>query len=426
MSVPRPPIRVDRQSIDFNFALRCPSRLLTLIVIALLANGSVYAQQTMDPEQSVSQSPVGGAAGSSEETPRTFFPGVDLSVARDSNVQLSNTNPRSSSVTIVSPYLRAEGRSGQRKFDATARVDSGHYANSSGDNYTDASLVGNGDFTFSERSGLKLRAEDRHGHDPRGTTNITLSSEPDRYNQPLIDGIFSYGAKGAAGRIELEAGALRRSYVNNRLYTDVLDRRQMNYGATFFWRVAPKTELLAEARRTNFKYDTSTQLDSAETRLYIGAKWEATAATEGTVRVGRLNKDFDSAAVDDISSSSWEVSVRWSPLSYSVFDLTTSKQTYESTGAGSAMLTTISGLAWSHDWSSRVRSQLQLARRKDDFPAAVPARTDNTTITGAYIGYQFRRWMRLGAAYTHTSRDSDIATYVYARNVFMLSALIAL
>jgi hypothetical protein len=361
------------------------------------------------------------------EQPRgNFFPGIDLAVGHDSNVQLSSSNPRGSSVSIVSPYLRVEGRAGQHKLNATARADSGHYANSSGDNYTDASLIGNGDFSFSERSGLKLRAEDRRGHDPRGTTNITLSSEPDRYNQPLIDGIFGYGAKGAAGRIELEAGALRRSYVNNRLYTDVLDRRQTNFGATFFWRVAPKTELLAEGRRINFKYDTSTPLNSAETRLYVGAKWEATAATEGTVRIGRLKKDFDDPTVDDISSSSWEVGVRWSPRTYSVFDLTTSKQTYESTGAGSAMLTTYTALAWSHDWSSRVRTQLQAAKRKDDFPGALPARTDNTTITGANIGYQFRRWMRLGASYLHTSRDSDVATYVYARNLFLLTASIGM
>jgi hypothetical protein len=393
----------------------------------LLAMGNAFGQQPMGDQGAPQPVQFTSAPDTDEEEMRgTYFPGIDLSVAHDSNVQLSSGNPRSSNVTIVSPHLRVEGRPGQNRFDATLRADSGHYANSSGDNYTDALLVGNGDLSFSERSGLKLRAEDRRGHDPRGSTNVPLSSEPDRYNQALIDGIFSYGSQGAAGRVELEAGALRRSYVNNRAYTDVLDRRQTNYGATFFWRVAPKTELLAEARRTSFKYDVSTLLDSAETRLYVGAKWEATALTEGTVRVGRLKKDFDSPAVADISSSSWEVGVRWSPLTYSVFDLATSKQTYESTGAGSAMLTTQTGLTWSHNWSGRVRSQLQAVKRKDDFPGAAPARTDNTTVTAANIGYQFHRWMRLRASYTHTSRDSDIGTYVYTRDLWMLSAAIVL
>lgn len=398
-----------------------------LVATTLLATGSAFSQQPMgdegapQPAQATASADVG-----SEETRGTYFPGIDLSIAHDSNVQLSNSNPRSSSVTIVSPYLRVEGRPGQHKLDAIVRADSGHYANSSGDNYTDASLAGNADLLFSGRSSLKLRAEDRRGHDPRGSTNIPLSGEPDRYNQWLIDGVFGYGASGAAGRVELEAGTLRRSYVNNRANTDVLDRHQTNYGGTFFWRVAPKTDLLAELRRTNFKYDVSTTLDSNETRTYLGVTWEATALTEGTIRVGRLKKDFDSAAVADISSSSWEAGVRWSPLTYSVFDLATSKQTYESTGAGSAMLTTYNSLTWSHDWSGRVRSQLQAAKRKDDFPGAAPARTDNTTITAANIGYQFRRWMRLGASYTHTSRDSDIGTYVYTRNLWMLSALVEL
>ncbi len=404
-----------------------PVFALVPLAALLLASGSALGQQPMGDQGAPQAAQSYDSSDEQGEEPRgTFFPGVILSAGHDSNVQLSNSSPRSSSVTIVSPYLRAEGRPGQHKLDGTLRVDSGRYANSSGDNYTDASLAGDGDFSFSGRSGLKLRAEARRGHDPRGTTNITLSSEPDRYNQELVDGVFGYGAQGAAGRLELEAGALRRRYVNNRAYTDVLDHRQMNAGVAFYWRVAPKTELLAELRRADFKYETSTLLDSTETKTYVGVKWEATALTEGTIRVGRLKKDFDSSAVADISSSSWEVGVRWSPRTYSVFDLATSKQTYESTGAGSAMLTTQTGLTWSHDWSSRVRSQLQAAKRKDDFPGAVPARPDNTTITGANIAYQFRRWMRLGASYSHTSRDSDIGTYVYARNLWMLTAAIGL
>lgn len=400
--------------------------LVLLVAVSLFATGSGFAQQPGVPGNQSDASPQTLSDSVGDEAQRTFFPGIDLSVAHDSNVQLSSSNPRSSSVSIVSPYIRAEGRPGQHKLDATLRMDSGRYANSSGDNYNDYSLLGDADLSFSERSGLKLRAEDRRGHDQRGSTNITLSGEPDRYNQALVNGIFSYGSQGAAGRVELEVGTLRRTYINNRLYTDALDRRQTNLGGTFYWRVAPKTELLVEGRRTSFKYDVSTLLDSAETRLYVGAKWEATALTEGTVRVGRLKKDFDSSAVADISSSSWEVGVRWSPLTYSVFDLATSKQTYESTGAGSAMLTTQTGLTWSHNWSSRVRSQLQAVKRKDDFPGAAPARTDDTTVTAANIGYQFRRWMRLGASYTHTSRDSDIGTYVYTRDLWMLTAAIAL
>ena len=325
MPAPRPTqVGLQPQSIDPNALARCTPRFLIFLASALLATGSAFGQQSMGDQGAPQPVQTYDSPDDQTEQPRgNFFPGIGLALGHDSNVQLSNSSPRSSSVSIVSPYLRVEGRPGQHKLDATLRVDSGHYASSSGDNYTDASLVGNGDFSFSERSGLKLRAEDRRGHDPRGSTNITLSSEPDRYNQALLDGIFGYGAKGAAGRVELEAGGLRRSYVNNRAYTDVLDRRQTNFGAAFFWRVAPKTELLLEARRAGFKYDVSTLLDSTETKTYLGVKWEATALTAGTIRIGRLKKDFDSSAVADISSSSWEIGVRWSPLSYSVFDLAT-------------------------------------------------------------------------------------------------------
>ncbi len=56
----------------------------------------------------------------------------------------------------------------------------------------------------------------------------------------------------------------------------------------------PKTSLLLEARHTELDYKyTASQLDSEELRYYIGATWDATAATSGTIKVGPVEKKFD-------------------------------------------------------------------------------------------------------------------------------------
>jgi len=374
--------------------------------------------QTQQPTQPVApMAPAGFPVG-----PLVVYPGIDLAVGHDDNLFLRPANRSSSNFTIVSPYVRAEARPGPHKFDVALRIDDGRYHSSSADNYTDYWLLGNGDLVFSGRMGLKLRAELRHGHDPRGSTDRGISATPDEYDNTGVDGVFRYGAPGARGRIEIDAGAFARRYTNNRLTTVAADRDTKVLGGTFFWRVMPRTELLFQAQHRNIDYQLATStLSSTEDRLYIGAKWEATAATSGYAKFGRLNKNFNSAARADFSGSSWDVGVRWSPLTYSVFDLYSSKQANESTGFGDTTVTKLYGITWSHAWTSRLRTQVLASLRNDNFNGAGVTRQDDTISYGLKAAYDFRRWLRFGAEYTHFTRDSNLNAFDYKRNLLLFT-----
>ena len=387
--------------------------LFGLGAAALLAAGSVFAQGQAPAPTGPAGFPVG---------PLTVFPGIDLAHGYDDNLFLRPTARTSSSFTVVSPYIRAEAKPGPHKFDLGFRIDDGRYHSSPADSYTDYSLLGNGDMVFSGRAGLKMRAEHRHGHDPRGSTDRGVSATPDEYDNTGIDGVFRYGAPGAQGRIEIDAGAFARRYTNNRISTSAADRDTSQLGGTFFWRVMPRTELLAQVghRNIDYKLGTST-LDSTETRYLVGVKWEATAATTGIAKFGHLKKDFDSAARQDFSGSSWDVGVRWSPLSYSVFDFTSSKQTSESTGVGDTVVGKNYGVTWSHAWSSRLRTQALATFRNDTFVGPGVTRKDDNTSFGVKVAYDFRRWLKLGAEYTHFVRDSNDNTFNYKRNLLLFT-----
>ena len=351
-----------------------------------------------------------------------MYPGVDLAHGYDDNLFLRPTATSSSSYTVVSPYVRAEAKTGPHKFDFGLRIDSGRFHSSPADSYTDYAFVGTGDMVFSGRAGLKLRAEHKRGHDGRGSTDRGISATPDEYDTTGISGIFRYGAQGARGRIEVDGAANTRSYVNNRTTTQAGDRNTLGAGGTFFWRVMPRTEVLAQLSFSdiNYKLASSTQ-DSTETRLLAGVKWEATAATTGTAKFGRQLKTFSSAGRQDFSDSSWDVGLRWSPLTYSVFDFVTSKQTGESTGIGDTIVGTNYGITWSHAWSSRLRTQALAGLRNDAFQGAGITRKDDTTSFGLKVAYDFRRWLRLGAEYTHAERDSNDNTFNYKRNLLLFT-----
>lgn len=365
------------------------------------------------------EAPSGIAAGATR-----VQAGADFAAGRDDNVFLSDTNKRSSKYRIFSPYARLEA-AGRHKLDLGLRYDFGRYADTPSDNYDDRTLSAGADLQFTGRAGLRARAEYRHGHDPRGSTDRPFGERPDEYKHTGADGTFRYGAPGAQGRIEVDAGHYQRRYENNRSVTEAFDYDTSSGGATFFWRVAPRTELLFQGQRQSYDYELgSSTLDSDETRFYAGARWTATARTEGTVKFGHLKKDFVEPSRQDVSSSSWDVGVRWSPLTYSIFDFTTSRQTNESTGLGNTILTSSYGISWTHNWNSRLRTQLIGVRRNDEYQGAT--REDDTTTTGARITYQFRRWARFGVEYTHAKRDSDSNPFDYTRNLLLFSAGLSL
>lgn len=385
--------------------------------VALFGSGVAFAQNPPTPA-AVSTSSGGIPVG-----PLSVFPSIELAQGYDDNLFWTRNNRKSSSYTVVSPQVRAEARSGPHAFGATLRMTHGSYWSSSSDNFTNYSFVGDGDLVFSGRSGLRLRAEFNHAINPRGSTDLPLTKAPDQYNDYGLGGVFRYGAPGAQGRIEIDSGAFARRYTNNHSTTDPYNRNTWQLGGTFFWRAMPRTEVLVQAQHRDIHYTDPTppSQSSTENRYYLGLKWDATAKTTGTVKFGYLTKNFDSSSQKNYSGTSWDAGVRWSPLTYSVFDFTTSRQTQESTGVGDAILSSAYGVSWNHAWNSRFRTQGILGYRNDDFIDSSPHRKDDTTTLGIKAFYSFRRWLLFGAEYTHFDRNSNLSIYDYKRNLYLLT-----
>ena len=179
-------------------------------------------------------------------------------------------------------------------------------------------------------------------HDNRGSgisdnTGIVFQT-PDTYADTIVDATYTYGTPGAKMNLELAASYLDKSYTNHEELTQYFDYTQPELGATFFYRVMPKTDLLLQARYNDVSYDTNRpfadKLDSSEQNYQIGVTWDATAKTTGIAKVGYLIKDFDSPSYNSHEFPSWEVAVDWSPRKRTTFNLTTNSTAIESQGTG--------------------------------------------------------------------------------------------
>jgi hypothetical protein len=363
--------------------------------------------------------PSGDAAGIKAE-PFAIFPAASAWVGHVDNLLYASDNKVSSGYTSVAPAVIGELKSGLNIFTAGYVGQWGWYNSSSADNFNDHHLGATGKMPFSSRLRLDVAVDYFKQHDPRGSTDRAISSEPDRWHSGGADAILNYGAKDAQGRLEFEVSGADKRYENNRAITVAADRDFRYYSGTFYYRVMPKTSLLFQVSRSSFDYlDDATLLDNTETRYLVGATWDVTAITSGTVKLGQLKKDFTDSSRRDFSGFSWEANARWSPRTYSHVDLTTSRTTYDPTGIGDFILTRFLGVRWTHDWTDRISSAIDAYTADDKYTGA--ERDDKRNSIGFRLTYKMRRWLKLGAEYNYTKRDSNLDGFDFTRNIFMLS-----
>jgi hypothetical protein len=373
-----------------------------------------YAYPATPPES-------GAASVQLGDTPFFFTPYLGVAYGHDSNLFFSDINKKGSNIFIGSGGVSIDARSPNSVFQVNAQVQDGRYTSSTQDSYIDSNVDTRLDYAIDRRNFVRAGITYIRGHDPRGSTDRPFGNTPDKYRQG--DPYFTYalGAPGAQGRVEVYYSDMFKRYINNREFTFASDRDQQEYGAAFYVRAMPRTYGLIEAREDNIRYKVSGPSTSAdETRLYLGVSWEATAATTGTIKFGRLKRDFIADNLQDFTGNSWEGIVSWAPRTYSKFDFYTARQTNESTGLGNFILTSVGGVTWSHDWSSYVRTAVDLRYQRDSYEGF--DRTDKTWLAGLKAGYKFRRWLTLGAEYDYWKRDSSLDIYDYTRNLFLITA----
>ena len=394
------------------------NKLAASVAIALVTGpGMAHAQIRPTYQYPAEQSARAGVQLGT--TPLFVTPYMGVAVGRDDNLFLSNVNEKSSTVYLFSPGFSLDARGSASVFQLKYQGQAGRYPQSDPDNYVDHTARALLDFAFDRRNFLRLGLDYIYSHDPRGSTDRPIAGRPDRYRLVTPSITYAFGAPGARGRVEVYASEADRRYLNNRATTEVSDREATEVGAAVYVRVAPRTYVLGEVRHTEIDYRLPAVPASGEERRYYGGvSWEATAATVGTLKVGRLERKFDTAGED--TASSWEGIVSWSPRTYSKFDFFTSRQTNESTGLGRFILSSIAGVSWNHAWSSVLSTGVDLRLQKDDYRGF--DRRDEIRSLGLRAGYKFRRWLTIGAEYTHTNRDSNTPLFEYDKNLYLLTA----
>jgi polysaccharide biosynthesis protein VpsM len=369
-------------------------------------------------------------------------PTIGLTVGHDSNVAQTNVNEVSSFFTRVSPGVRLDSGNETRSFSLAYELDAARYQDSSPDDYSDHRLNAGVTLSPTVRTKIDVGADYERGHDRRGTnsrqglqTAIGSSGNPipivsdgldlDRWVRKGVDVGFHYGAPGARGALGLSAGVSNLDYNNNKSYSQFGNRQLQYLEGRFGWRIASKTQAFLSARDAKISYDLARRasgisLDSDEKTFLVGLQFDASAKTSGHFGIGRTKKDFDDARLRSYSGTAWDVGLQFRPRSYSVIDLSANRGTQEAVnfirGASGVnaldtdyLVSNTLTLAWTHGWSDRFHTGVDIGREKLDFRlAGNTIRNDVLDFWGLSADYQLRDWLSLGAGYKAYDRNSGI------------------
>jgi polysaccharide biosynthesis protein VpsM len=346
---------------------------------------------------------------------------------------------QSSQLWKLAPSLLMQFKHARSFLEFRYKGNYGWYDRSSDDNYADHALQAGAYLLLGERGGLDLVASYDALHDNRGTgltqgidpASGAFPQSPDRYTTGQFLGRYTYGVSHTRAFVVLEASTDKITYHNNLALTQPFDRDESYGQATFGFRVRSKTSLELSVQAQDFKYDrpraTGLNLDSREYRYLLGVVWEATGTTTGSVRVGGVTKKYDDPALPSFSGPSWEVAIRWSPRTYSHFDLSTRRYTAEPVQlVGTVTDAAGYSVSWSHEWSSRLESKLAVSEVEYTYHFVTGnPRKDKSPQYGLALTYTMRPWLRWEAGVDINARHSPVASYNFNETIARLGARIA-
>lgn len=358
------------------------------------------------------------------------YPALGVGTKYDSNIYRLPSNELSDWALVVAPTIFAEAQKGDDVYSLLYEGEYAVYDKYDNINYDDHLIKAAADWKLGVRSSLGLSVQWRQDHDDPGSTD--RSGIPgrlrgvDKWRAPSAEGIYTYGADGAKGRIELGAEYAQKRYFNNEEFTRFSDLDEAGVRGAFYWRLQPKTSAKFEVGYKDFDYLESpltngienTQ-DSYQTRFLLGLTWEALGKTTGKALFGYNQKRFDSDLREDSDDFSWQVGVEWRPQTYSRLNFDTGQDYIESTGQGDAINRKFVQATWSHYWKPRFVTDLKV--RYEDRDYLGDPREDQRWRAGIEATYRMRRWLDITAEYEYWDNSSNQPIEDYTKNVFWLN-----
>lgn len=348
-----------------------------------------------------------------------FFATAGVAYSDDDNIFRQETGEISDNITTISLGLGAEWLLGKHSLSAQYDGQFAYYDKNSNEDYKDHSLGADLFLDLTPKFKLDLQANADRGHEDRGSAGVAsgVSSVPNETEEDRLFAGLSYGRRSAKAQVELDLEARDLRYTNNN--EQDRDRDIDTVAGRIFFNLAAKTSLFIEALNRDIDYlnPGSRNRDSTERNYSLGIDWEATRKTTGRIKIGRLEKDFESASETDDDFRSVDANVVWEPQTYSQVTFGASRQASETSTTDSFITGSLVYADWEHGFNQRLRFNANIREGKDDYSG-----TREDDLSSIRLGLKYRFGIvDVGVSYAYSERKSNEADASFEDNIYMLS-----
>jgi hypothetical protein len=371
--------------------------------------------------------------GYTTESGLTVLPLLESSLKYDDNYTRTS-DAQSSSIFDIKPGVALESDRNGNQYRVAYQMDAGFYSNTSDDNYLDHTFATNNFVRVNSRNGIGFNYAFLMQHDTRGSgiasgdALVASLTSPVEYKTHTASATYVYGADTAKGRVEATIDFEDRTYTNYRgsavLDTTFEDYTQFGGDVAFYAQVFPATKLLLQVDYNDRAYTKNARngnsQDYTDIYYFTGATWDVTGKTNGKLRLGLQDKQFDDSTREDRDSFSWDLTLDWSPIEYSTLTVEGGLRNEDAESEEGDLDATRIELSWKHYWLHNVYSDIGVGYNHKDYNSVT--RTDETSRAKIMAGYEIYDLVDLSLGWSGQDNESDSVGYTYKQNVWSINA----
>jgi hypothetical protein len=281
-----------------------------------------------------------------------------------------------------------------------------------------------------------------HSETAKGTTFSAGTSIDDNSIQPYsaADTAKEYKAYRAFVDLLLMAGSmteigagyerLSRRFDEDRFKFDDYDRNR--YDISLLYKKSEKFPLLLEYRfvqqdNNDPIRDISTDYDTHT--IFVGSRWRPDSKLSGALRVGYINSNFDSNAIEDFNGIAADIDITYRISEITQFRLLVERDvrptTRTSRDTGNYYVLSGAEIVLTHHKWKRIITELSYIYSHRDYENGVIGidRIDRYHDAGILLRYLLNDSISFSLAYHYRNNDSDLRSVEYTENVAELGIL---
>jgi hypothetical protein len=285
----------------------------------------------------------------------------------------------------------------------------------------DHTVRGTLDFKFTSDFRLRLKDSYKKTADPPDSEKVSLEK---RYRN-IFDAILSYERE----KIKLEGGY--RLSRDDYKELNTLDKDDTMFTGIIFYRIFPKTSILAEYNYGLIEYDTDqTNSDSNYYQIRAGVTGDLLPKLTGTVKAGYRRVDYDQSGKNDFSGFTLFGDTRYTVTERTLINLSVERTSEESSySTNSHFTSTEIGIKVNHQFLERLGLNSGAFYRWNRYPdeTTEDSKTEKRKdkIGGVNIGakYEIKEWLFVTADYEYKRRTSNFPIFEYRDHKTSVSIL---